>query len=174
MMKRYEQIISASVEELARFLVRLSENEREFNYCRNLPECMAMADSGGEIPQEKCVGCMMRWLKEEATAERLEERGKQMPEYIAKGKAKEAVDSAVELSKSEYDMMCDAINQIPAADVAPVVHGRWEGWITPAFYGLDDFGEPIYRDAAFYRCSICSRKSAIKEKFCPSCGAMMD
>ena len=43
-------------------------------YCRNLPECMAMADSGGEIPQEKCVGCMMRWLKEEATAERLEER----------------------------------------------------------------------------------------------------
>lgn len=81
-MKRYEQIISASVEELARFLVRLSENEREFNYCRNLPECMAMADSGGEIPQEKCVGCMMRWLKEEATAERLEERGKQMPEYI--------------------------------------------------------------------------------------------
>lgn len=74
MMKRYEQIISASVEELARFLARLSENEREFNYCRNLPECMAMADSGGEIPQEKCVGCMMRWLKEEATAERLEER----------------------------------------------------------------------------------------------------
>lgn len=72
MMKRYEQIISASVEELARFLVRLSENEREFNYCRNLPECMAMADSGGEIPQEKCVGCMMRWLKEEATADRLE------------------------------------------------------------------------------------------------------
>lgn len=72
--------------------------------------------------------------------------------------------------------LCPAavLNRLPAADVAPVVHGRWEGWITPAFYGLDDFGEPIYRDATFYRCSICSRKSAIKEKFCPSCGAMMD
>jgi len=72
--------------------------------------------------------------------------------------------------------LCPAavLNRLPAADVAPVVHGRWEGWTTPAFYGLDDFGEPIYRDATFYRCSICSRKSAIKEKFCPSCGAMMD
>ena len=154
MMKRYEQIISASVEELARFLVRLSENEREFNYCRNLPECMAMADSGGEIPQEKCVGCMMRWLKEEATAERLEERGKQMPEYIAKGKAKEAVDFAVELSKSEYDMMCDAINQIPAADVAPVVHGRWT------------------TDGICNQCG-CDIPPG-EDTYCPNCGARMD
>ena len=76
-------------------------------------------------------------------------------------------DKAIDLA---YGMAENA----PAIDAAPVVHGRWEGWIIPAFYGLDDFGEPIYRDAAFYRCSICSRKSAIKEKFCPSCGAMMD
>lgn len=68
----------------------------------------------------------------------------------------------------------DVISDIPAADVAPVVHGRWKGWITPAFYGLDDFGDPIYRDAIFYRCSICGRKSAIKENFCPNCGAKLD
>ena len=64
-MNRYKQITSASKEELARFLVRISENERELNFCRNLPECIAMADSGGEIPSERCVGCMMRWLKQD-------------------------------------------------------------------------------------------------------------
>lgn len=62
----------------------------------------------------------------------------------------------------------------PTADVAPVVHGRWNGYTTSAFYGTDDFGEPIYRDATFYCCSICSRKSIIKEKFCPNCGAKCD
>lgn len=67
-MTRYEEITSASKEELAKFLVRLSENERELNFCRNLPECIAIADSGGEIPQEKCVWCMMRWLEGEYTA----------------------------------------------------------------------------------------------------------
>lgn len=90
-----------------------------------------------------------------------------MPEYIDR----EAVFHAMMM---EIRPPFAVVRDFPAADVAPVVHGRWEGWITPAFYGLDDFGEPIYRDATFYRCSICSRKSAIKEKLCPSCGAMMD
>lgn len=110
-----------------------------------------------------------------------------MPEYI---ELKEAIDlfysidpendgsdgGTVALTSDDYtsEEIEEMLSLLPAADVAPVVHGRWEGWIIPAFYGLDDFGEPIYRDAAFYRCSICSRKSAIKEKFCPSCGAMMD
>ena len=89
----------------------------------------------------------------------------------------DSIDRAAAITSPLWaEDLCPAavLNRLPAADVAPVVHGRWEGWITPAFYGLDDFGEPIYRDATFYRCSICSRKSAIKEKFCPSCGAMMD
>lgn len=72
--------------------------------------------------------------------------------------------------------LCPAtvLSRLPAADVAPVVHAKWEGWTASAFYGLDDLGEPIYRDAIFYRCSICRRKSVIKEKFCPNCGAKMD
>lgn len=91
-----------------------------------------------------------------------------MPEYIDRTAAITSPLWATDLCPAAV------LSRLPAADVAPVVHGRWEGWTTPAFYGLDDFGEPIYRDATFYRCSICSRKSAIKEKFCPSCGAMMD
>lgn len=96
-----------------------------------------------------------------------------MSEYIKREQVLKLLESAQAWGWS-MNTLYDEIQALPAADVAPVVHGRWEGWITPAFYGLDDFGEPIYRDAAFYRCSICSRKSAIKEKFCPSCGAMMD
>ena len=55
--------------------------------------------------------------------------------------------------------------------VTPVVHGHWKGYITSAFYGCDDEGEPIYRDANFNVCSECGRKTVVKEKFCPNCGA---
>ena len=96
-----------------------------------------------------------------------------MDEYIKREQVLKLLESAQAWNWS-MNTLYDEMKDLPSADVAPVVHGRWEGWITPAFYGLDDFGEPIYRDATFYRCSICSRKSAIKEKFCPSCGAMMD
>ena len=56
----------------------------------------------------------------------------------------------------------------------PVRHGHWKGYITSAFYGCDDEGEPIYRDANFNVCSECGRKTVVKEKFCPNCGAKMD
>lgn len=53
---------------------------------------------------------------------------------------------------------------IPAADVAPVVHGRWE-WDT----------------SDIYRCTVCNRKAHVKEtmcqpawQYCPNCGARMD
>lgn len=56
------------------------------------------------------------------------------------------------------------VDAIPAADVAPVRHGRWE-WDT----------EDIYR------CSNCAEKSHVKEvmghpewEYCPNCGAKMD
>ena len=58
----------------------------------------------------------------------------------------------------------DMIDDFPAADVAPVVHGRWE-------WDPEDI----------YRCSNCAEKSHVKEVmghpdwgYCPSCGAKMD
>lgn len=66
------------------------------------------------------------------------------------------------------------VKEFPAADVKPVKHGLWKGYITSAFYGCDDEGEPIYRDANFNVCSECGRKTVVKEKFCPNCGAKMD
>lgn len=68
------------------------------------------------------------------------------------------------------------IKKIPAADVAPVRYGRWEGCAYSWFLGYDKLGEPMFRDGTVWYCSNqeCRRKTVIKEKFCPSCGAKMD
>lgn len=64
----------------------------------------------------------------------------------------------------------------PAADVEPVVHGRWEEYIHSRYCGIDEYGEPIYRDVIVYYCSNpkCRRKTVIKENYCPNCGSKMD
>lgn len=56
------------------------------------------------------------------------------------------------------------IENMPAADVAPVVHGRWS-W---------DTGD-------MWTCSVCGTRNHIKEvmgrpdfNYCPNCGAKMD
>ena len=53
----------------------------------------------------------------------------------------------------------------PAADVAPVRHGRWR-WIT--YDANPKIGN--------WHCTYCNRipKSFQKEDFCPNCGAEMD
>lgn len=54
------------------------------------------------------------------------------------------------------------INAAPAADVAPIVHGRWIKDTTSAF---------THR----YNCSVCNfRLIGLPEKYCPGCGAVMD
>ena len=82
-----------------------------------------------------------------------------MIEYITKEEAKKAVDYAVELFSSEYDAICDKIDRIPNADVAPVVHGKWIH-----LSGCDV-------------CSVCNYKTGKHEvgrNFCPECGAKLD
>lgn len=59
-----------------------------------------------------------------------------------------------------------AIDSIPAADVAPVVHGRW---ILPTKLGHRYFDIP--------HCSACDGvPCGVDEntKYCPNCGARMD
>ena len=67
-----------------------------------------------------------------------------------------------ELCFSEIDVV-NLLLHAPTADVAPVVHGRWE-WDT----------------ADVYECSNCGEKSHVKEvigqpvwDYCPNCGAKM-
>ena len=94
-----------------------------------------------------------------------------MAEYI---KREEAIDVVTEvyydtpdvnLSPGKFEM---AIDGIPAADVAPVVHGRWE----PCF------DENCKCRWGFKKCSNCGQEyyaHAINHyKYCPNCGAKMD
>ena len=87
-----------------------------------------------------------------------------MANYISREAAIEAVKHAWAkgLEPSQY------IEILPAADVAPVVHGEW--------YLLDDCA-----NAGLY-CSVCSRRvhreefayKKLRSKYCPHCGAKMD
>ena len=52
------------------------------------------------------------------------------------------------------------ISRQPAADVAPVVHGRWK--------------QAIYTEAPLYICSECYKPEYKQHKYCPNCGARMD
>ena len=52
-------------------------------------------------------------------------------------------------------------------------YGKWKGYTRGRFVGTDDFGDPIYKDTVVYVCSICGRKTVIKENFCPKCGTNM-
>ena len=55
----------------------------------------------------------------------------------------------------EYD--ADLINEPPAADVAPVRHGRW-----------------IEHDDGVFTCSKCGNAESNESYFCRYCGCMMD
>lgn len=93
-----------------------------------------------------------------------------MAEIGLKKRVKFAGDVHTELLKAGWDLETATlfVNNIPDADVAPVVHGRW----------VFDFN---LDDSNFYRCSICNRQEVLLEKediyeWCPycHCGARMD
>lgn len=52
------------------------------------------------------------------------------------------------------------IMKVPAADVAPVVHGEWLCAETD--------------DEQFFLCSVCKDKEYWESNYCPNCGAKMD
>ena len=82
-----------------------------------------------------------------------------MDEYI---KRKTAIDLITR--RYENPEICtQEINSIPAADVAPVVHGRWI-----SFLGCDHIMPERY-----YRCSRCGRVESRRQPYC-HCGAKMD
>ena len=77
-----------------------------------------------------------------------------MAEYIER----EALLAEMRVSsKAAYLVVMDA----PAADVAPVVRGRWDL--------LDDASSKIVK----WNCDKCNRISTSKTDYCPNCGARM-
>jgi hypothetical protein len=96
-----------------------------------------------------------------------------MAEYITKKAAIKAVENApIELFQSEWEEIEEAINAVPAADVVPVVHGRWT---------TKHYIDGIFEGTNFDECSACGYQRvfddpALKTRYdyCPRCGAKMD
>lgn len=91
--------------------------------------------------------------------------------YIEREALKEMFSSE---NKPLEATICSVIDAAPAADVAPVVHGEWIGYTASAYIGCTEDGEPKWAERRKYLHKKCGRWSAIKEPFCPNCGAKMD
>lgn len=93
-----------------------------------------------------------------------------MPKYID---ADELIALLVDTSKRsdspQRDLDLLNLQQIvhlaPVADVAPVVHARWE---RQACWDSPESGEPSPR------CSACHETNLVEKPYCPNCGAIMD
>ena len=94
-----------------------------------------------------------------------------MDEYIKKEDIEQKIQDGLNNLVLGHDAIevLGMIYDMPAADVAPVRHGRW---IEPT---------RLYYGAKQYECSLCCsdtfwKKHSITEKYpcCPNCGAMMD
>ena len=68
-----------------------------------------------------------------------------------------------------FDEAVDRVENFPAADVAPVVHGKWieVPWV---YYGAKQYICNQCKDDEYWK----KRELHFKEKYCPNCGAKMD
>ena len=86
-----------------------------------------------------------------------------MPEYIEREAAiKELMNDAPEQVGYSREDAADCIRYMDAADVAPVVHGRW---LYGDYYDIGDV------------CSECDWDSQMTHpsyRYCPNCGTRMD
>lgn len=93
-----------------------------------------------------------------------------MAEYIKR-------EALVHRLKSPYlfnitPRIFEIISEIPAADVAPVVHGWWER--EPSSYWRWTPSGAVAVTRTTYRCGLCGRGTVVKSNYCPNCGAKMD
>lgn len=89
-----------------------------------------------------------------------------MDEYIKRETAVRAVMAAKWVDGSDGAMAMEIVASPPAADVAPVVHGRWSD---------AGFGELPKHAPYGWACSVCGGISFNNEYiYCPNCGAKMD
>ena len=84
-----------------------------------------------------------------------------MAEYIEKDALVAWIEKQKRLAKINTIM---AIQETPAADVAPVVHGRWGPHMSMV-------RTPF---AMNYDCSVCGSEGFGATNYCPDCGSRME
>jgi hypothetical protein len=104
---------------------------------------------------------MAEYIKREAAIAYIRERSEECQ------KAFEEFGGESGIYADAYNDLAEDFHSIPAADVAPVVHGRWE--YTPQTFNT--LGQ--------IRCPFCAWWSLDQSidgiyKYCPNCGARMD
>ena len=97
-----------------------------------------------------------------------------MTRYIEAEKLENIISDGLNSGKFGHDAVeiLSEIYALESADVAPVVHGKWESVYTTYWKWKPDGAHPV--DRIIYRCSECNRRTAIKTSYCPNCGAKMD
>lgn len=88
-----------------------------------------------------------------------------MAEYIKREDVKKLINN-------NFGGLLLMIDSIPAADVAPVVHGRWISW---------EQADNFIPSARRHECSVCHDAAQVLvnglellSDYCPNCGARMD
>lgn len=130
---------------------------------------------GSEKRRGKITICVPLWLKlyrrQTRRLQKCMEKGEPMAEYIEREAALSVIRKLNTPAKSpaQKDMLRTAsvyIQEIPAADVAPVVYGRWN---RPFLSGTK-------RKNPFCYCTNCAYPVQPKRmsNYCPGCGAKMD
>lgn len=89
-----------------------------------------------------------------------------MSEYISREAAKNYVIGRYDdqLGFITMEDIIDQLDYVPAADVRPVIRGKWVS------ANEQSNGGTVY---CFSCCSECGRKTATNTDFCPNCGADM-
>lgn len=125
----------------------------------------------GGYPMQTTVRCLLLrefWLTAQFARMHLKRRVTRMAEYIDRDAVYtvfanactdvlERASEIIYIAGFSYEHVIEILDNIPAADVAPVVHGRWKR------YGRN-LGE----------CSNCGEIVNIRYNYCPNCGAKMD
>lgn len=96
-----------------------------------------------------------------------------MSEYIKREQVLKLLESAQAWGWS-MNTLYDEIQALPAADVAPVVHGRWT---TPrAIIECSKCGFGMFPDEYFFEFGECvhANESQYRPNFCPNCGVKLD
>lgn len=90
-------------------------------------------------------------------------------DYISR---EEVLKFVADIQECKYEpdkifLYCQHLRRLPAADVAPVVHGQW----IPARIVVDDY---MGRWKKANQCSVCDGYFSKQFAYCPACGARMD